>query len=196
MSQNPIQEMYRLADVDALSRNPHRPFPTPRPPGNVPYVVDNLWEWQRPVGYPSRRQCVCASPSRALAQQFGGAAGGRVYQVGQMDGARIAQLNVPDDKLHPDATRLHKTLLTLLGGANWLLTPLAQRQALAPLWMPCLTRNEVKAMFARESQLAGIRSQVIAAITFWNDVQLVSMNQPWPHEEGEIFFEADSWHLV
>lgn len=196
MPQNPIQEMYRLADVEAFSRNPHRPFPTPRPPGNVPYVVDNLWEWQRPEGYPSRRQCVCASPSPALAQQFGGAAGGRVYRVGQLDGERIAQLNVPDAKLHPDATRLHKTLLTLLGGSTWLTSDLAERQAIAPLWMPCLAREEVEALFTSQPLLASIKTNLVSQICFWGAVRLAPLSQRWPFPDGEIFFEAKSWDLM
>lgn len=38
---------------------------TRRPPSNVPYVVDNLWEWarpDRPEAYPDRRKSKFASP--------------------------------------------------------------------------------------------------------------------------------------
>jgi len=40
---------------------------TIRIPSSVPYVVDNLWEWLRPVGMPSLRHAVYASPAPELA---------------------------------------------------------------------------------------------------------------------------------
>ena len=40
---------------------------TSRPPGNVPYYVDNIWEWLRPEGAPSRRKAAFASPTPELA---------------------------------------------------------------------------------------------------------------------------------
>lgn len=196
--QNPMQPMFRLDNPDASLNNPYRTRipPTPRPPGNVPYVVDNLWEWARPEGFPSRRQCVCASPTPALAQQYGGTAAGRVYEVRQLVGARVAQLELPDAKLHADARSLHKTLLQLLGGSSFLTGTWAARQALAPLWMPCLTRDEVEALFATEPALAAIKTRLMDQIGFWKDVRLVSLSSPWPFPQGEIFFEAQSWHLV
>ena len=53
---------------------------TMRPPGNVPYIVDNLWEWKRPKGYPNRRYSVFASPKPSLASASG-PEGGTVYRV-------------------------------------------------------------------------------------------------------------------
>lgn len=40
---------------------------TRRTPGNVPYLVDNLWEYLRSENFPSRRHAVYASPTPELA---------------------------------------------------------------------------------------------------------------------------------
>jgi len=187
--------MYRLDN--AASAGSHKPRPTRRAPGNVPYVVDNLWEWSRPEEFPSRRHCVCASPSAALAQQLGGTSGGAVFTINNLVGARVAQIPQQDARFHLDATSLHKTLLKLLGLA-WVGDDknLDGMLAIAPLWMPCLPRENAKALFKNHRSLAEIEQRLRAAIKFWDDAKLVSSNDPYPFPDGEIFFEADSWDLI
>ena len=58
----------------------HKYRKTIRPPGNVPYVVDNLWEWKRPKNYPSRRFSVYAAPKESNAKKSG-PDDGTVYRV-------------------------------------------------------------------------------------------------------------------
>lgn len=191
-TENPVQPMYRLDKVGLEAANPQRSRPTRRIPGNVPYVVDNLWEWVRPLNFPSRRHCVCASPKAALAMVYGGSSAGTVFQISQLAGAKVAQIRQQDAKLHHEAKTLHKTLLKLLG-SNWLASAsLNEKAAIGPLWMPCLTSEEVEALFA-VPRLADIKGDLIAQIQFWNEAKITSLNEDWPFADGEIFFEATSW---
>jgi hypothetical protein len=61
--------LYRCEQSDAEHANPRRKCLTRRPPSNVPYIVDNLWEWKRPEGYPNRRYSVFCSPSPEIARE-------------------------------------------------------------------------------------------------------------------------------
>lgn len=194
---DPRHPMFRLDGAGAEKSNPHHPRSTRRPPGNVPYVVDNLWEWMRPAEFPSRRHCVCASPSADLARALGGAADGIVFRVLQLQCAKIAQIPQQDAKFHPEAKSLHKTLVKLLD-ANWLgAAPLEDKdkRAIAPLWMPCLTKDEVNELF-KLPRLAKIKGKLQESIRFWQDARLLDLSGPWPFPEGEIFFEAKAWSLV
>lgn len=194
--QNPFADMYRLDQADSQRHNPFKARSTRRAPGNVPYVVDNLWEWSRPEGFPSRRHCVCASPSAALAKKLGGTSSGAVFTIKNLVGAKVAQIPQQDARYHPDATSLHKTLLKLLGLA-WVGDDknLDGMLAIAPLWMPALPRQNAEVLFKNNPRLAAIEPQLRAAIKFWGDAKVVSLSDPWPFPDGEIFFEAASWEL-
>src|SRR5699024_1257198 len=88
---------------------------TSRPPGNVPYVVDNLWEWKRPARLPCRRQAVFASPSADLARASG-ADGARVYEVDLVGEFAAAQtMGLDDSKFHPECRALPLLLQKQLG---------------------------------------------------------------------------------
>lgn len=163
-------------------------------PTNVPYVVDNLWEWRRPDGWPSRRHCVCASPKFELAQQAAAATEGRVFRVKVGREAKVAQIVESDARYHRDVKELRRTLLQLLG-QNWLDGPAQSKSESALLWTPCLTRDEVAELF-QQGPLARIRCDIWDAIRFWDGARLVSAGEPWPFSEGEIFFEAEEWELV
>lgn len=195
--QNPVSDMFRLDQAGSQLNNPFKARPTRRTPGNVPYVVDNLWEWSRPEGLPSRRHCVCASPSAALAQQLGGTSSGTVFTIKNLVGAKVAQIPQQDARYHPDATSLHKTLVKLLDPA-WVGDDknLNEMHAIAPLWMPCLPRQDAEALFKNNPRLAAIEPQLRAAIKFWYDAKPVSLDDSWPCPDGEIFFEAESWELT
>ena len=189
-------EMFRLDAADADQRNPYRPRPTRRAPGNVPYIVDNLWEWRRPHHMPSRRHCVCVSPHPELAAQAGGTLSGRVFRV-EVSGARMAQIPQCDAREHPDAVgeqSLPRFVLRLLGQA-WLDGPAKIKMPEALLWTPCLAQAEVEAVFTSE-RLASVRDNVWDAIHFWDDARSIVPDSEWPFPGGEIFFEAESWMLL
>jgi hypothetical protein len=188
--------MYRLDRADAPLNNPHRPRPTQRLPGNVPYLVDNLWEWSRPPEMPSRRHSVYASPTPELARANGGAAGGQVFQVELRD-AQIVQLPCKDARDHPDLKVLSRLLPRLLP-AGWADRPAEQKLPEALLWAPCLSAAEVEQIFQRSDFLGEHRATVRAAVTLWSTARLLGNEVPaqWPWPEGEIFFRASAWSLL
>lgn len=55
--------------AEAMALHPYQR--TMRPPGNVPYVVDNLWEWKRPERCADRRRSAFGSPRADLARKSG-----------------------------------------------------------------------------------------------------------------------------
>lgn len=171
-------------------------FKTMRVPRNVPYVVDNLWEWKRPDGYPCRRHSVYASPTPELAKESG-LRDGQLYQVEfkKEVNCLIGQLGNVDSKNHPDCQKLPKLLFKLLG-QGWIDASLAEKEESGRLGIPCLRKEEVELLFHSES-LALIRDQVWDEISYWTDVRIVSPDAallPYPH--GEIFIEAEEWNLV
>ncbi len=187
--------MYRLDVADAVHSNPHRPRATRRAPGNVPYVVDNLWAWKRPEGFPCRRHSVFCSPTPELALAAGGAVGGRVFTVDAGNQAKLAQVRQRDARFHPEASgdaNLAKLLLRLLD-RGWADGPLEAKQSIAVLWAPCLERAEVERLFELPP-LAAVRERMWQAIKFWDEARLVQGTE-WPFPEGEVFFEAESWEF-
>jgi len=70
----------------------HQYRDTMRPPGNIPYIVDNLWEWQRPDEYPNRRFSAYGSPNQSLALKSG-PKNGTAFFVEFLGEHKIAQLS-------------------------------------------------------------------------------------------------------
>ena len=166
---------------------------TRRSPANVPYVVDNLWEWKRPDGFPSRRYSAFASPRPELALESG-PKGGQAYRVELREASRIAQVDVRDSRDHNDCKSLTR-LLTQLLGQPWLDGVMSVKQDAGRLFIPCLTKAEIDDLFSA-SPLANARADMWFAIRYWEDVRLVQAFEPWPFENGEVFFTADQWRLV
>lgn len=186
-------KIFRYDRFDADQRDPRLPLATRRAPTNVPYVVDNLWEWRRPETMPNRRHSVYASPKPELAAQFGGAIGGRVYSV-DVTGASVAQIAQQDAREHPEVKKLSRFMTSLLK-QSWLDGPAITKIPEALLWAPCLTQAEVEWIFTSE-RLAPERDNVWKAIEFWNEARLVESCAELPFPEGEIFFEAETWSLL
>jgi len=178
------------------------PRPTLRPPGNVPYVVDNLWEWTRPDGYPNRRLSAFANPrpDLALAALNGP---GVAYRVAFLGTPVVAQLvahsadaDVRDAKFHRDCKDLRKCLGRLLG-EEWFGQPLNRKQDVAALWAPCLSKEEVEALFEQSDLLWAGRDEIREAVRYWDDVVLVDDLEHLPDPQGEIVFEyPDGYELV
>jgi hypothetical protein len=189
--------MYRKDLPGSELKNPFRPRcpPARRVPGNVPYLVDNLWEWRRPAGFPSRRQAVFASPTPELATEAGGTPGGRIFRVEIRDeNSRICQIRDWDAREHAEVKLLPKLLNEVLGSA-WINGQMEDKQEIAALWAPCLLAEEVEDLFS-SGNLASLRSVMCDAILFWDEAHLISPSQAQPFPEGEIFFEASEWHLL
>jgi hypothetical protein len=167
---------------EVLRRHPGR-----RLPSNIPYVVDNLWEFTRPAQRPSRRHAVYASPSPELALSYAiaGGAARHGYIACEMQFQKTPacmQLSVEDAKLHPDVLVLQQFLNRKLG--SWSALALERKLALAPLFLPGVTRAELLDAMAACVTLAEIVWEAGALVTFW-----------WPQETvretGELFFEIE-----
>lgn len=168
---------------------------TMRPPGNVPYIVDNLWEWKRPKNYPDRRRSVFASPTPELAMKAVG--GGTAYTVKFNGKYKLCQVREYwDSKKHPDCKKLRKLLFKFFG-QDWIDGKLKDKEDFGKLWIPCLTKNEMNYLFGSNEKLREIRNEIYDAITYWNDVALIKNGSGLPDPKGELFFEAeDGYYLI
>lgn len=175
--------------------------PTMRPPRNVPYLVDNLWEWVRPESYPCRRTSVFASLTKELAFKSG-PKGGMAFEIEFNGQPVIAQLKgFTDSKYHPECKSLKKLLINLLRKESnewWPDWDLKKKSQVCQLWFPCLRRQEVEELFENVPLLQVIKKEVQTNVTYWNNVELVDIEDPrLPDHEGEIFFEArDGYRLL
>lgn len=185
--------IYR-AISDGESLGPFSILPTRRAPTNIQYVVDNLWEWKRPAHLPSRRHSFFASPRPELALQSSVGDNPRAFRVVIESGELVAQIPKSDARYIDEAKKLPRDLYELLGGQEFLSGPISKKAAIAPLFCPCLTKQEVEELF-RVDVLAPHRDAVWSAIKFWDHVKLFSVNDPPPYPDGEVFFMAERWHL-
>lgn len=174
---------------------------TMRTPWNVPYVVDNLWEWKRPDHYPNRRYSAFASPKREQALSSAGE-NSIAYRVNLLGNYKLCQLlgnkgfrNNRDSKFHPDCVNLRKLLFRRLD-QQWVDRDLNTKLDIGRLWIPCLRKEEVDTLFEKAEVLKEIRQEIYDAITYWEDVVLIRQGEQIPDQEGEIFFEAfDGYRL-
>lgn len=164
-----------------------RRYPGRRLPSNIPYMVDNLWEFTRPPERPSRRHAVYASPSPELALRYavaGGAAraGYIACEMKFRQDPAFMQLSVEDAKLHADILALQQFVNRQLG--SWSALALECKRELAPLFLPGVTRAELLDAMAGSAMLASLVQESAALVSFW-----------WPdgavRETGELFFEID-----
>jgi len=167
---------------------------TMRPPGNVPYLVDNLWEWLRPEAYPCRRFSAYGSPSPDLARKSGKKEG-VVFELEFLGELKIAQVKgYTDSKYHPESSKMAKDVIGLLNKATdswWPNLKLERKFNAGQLWMPCLTKKEINELFENVPELRLIQTELRSIVRYWDDVELLDMEKLYlPDENGEIFFEA------
>ena len=143
---------------------------TMRIPSNVPYIVDNLWESLRPKNMPSRRHAIYASPTAELALQNASAplSEGDNYVackvVVDRRNIRIAQLQVTDARYHSDVRLISKWVRQELTEL-----PLAQKQEIAPLFMPGLHRHELTELWSNHALVAALCVYVRQRSSFWSE---------------------------
>lgn len=154
-----------------------------RLPGNVPYVVDNLWEYVRPQDLPSRRHAVYASPSAELA--LAGASSQSVpadrfiaCRVVIAKPTKLFQASVSDARLHPDVGAIPRLVNRYV--QNPTSAPL-DLTCLAPLFLPGTPRDQLHRATQEVEELARLIDQVAGEVKMWQD-------KPDP-TAGEIIFE-------
>jgi hypothetical protein len=192
--------LYRAVPRDKF--NPDvigRAHATRRVPSNVPFVVDNLWEYLRPEHLPSRRHAIYASPTPELALQNASAAGPlrdryqacllevfrEVTESGKASGAlyRAAQLSVADARNHPDVFALNK-LVTAVLGPDFPDLPLRHRLEVAPLFLPGSSREDLELAAETSPVARRILDMARAVSTFWSET-----HEPDSASNGEVFLE-------
>lgn len=183
-------KMYRAvpkAEFDASKR--YFASTTRRTPSNVPFLVDNVWEFLRPDHAPSRRHAVYASPTPELALANASAVGAdpNLYQVCEVlvhgFGLRLAHLNVTDARLHEDISRITRHVAKALG-SDFADKALEQKTSHAALYLPAVSSYELCAYFDRSIQSQRLLSELKSLSTFWKDASYT----PQDHN-GELFFE-------
>lgn len=160
--------------------------------GNIPYLVDNLWEFSRPEALPSRRHAVYASPTPELAlanaSVFNVAPGG--YVACRLEfhiEPPMVQLAVPDARQHPDVGHLQKLVNKRL--SQWAASDLATKQSSSALFLPGVTKEELQAAMTANEFLAELVTEAAATVRLWQSV---------PAPDGELFFEiaADNYYVL
>lgn len=155
-----------------------------RLPGNVPYLVDNLWEFCRPEHLPSRRHSLYASATPALALQNASAHAPEGYIAYRMEFATppaMYQLPVPDARDHADIKVLQPCVSRLLrksGSAT-----VAEKLAIAPLFLPGITKEELASAMVEHAVLREVVEEACKLVTFW------TTDQATVAPDGELFFE-------
>lgn len=163
---------------------------TLRAPGNLPYLIDNLWEWLRPDGYPCRRTAAFASPTPDLAAASQGSADPFISSVVLPRGWRVAQLTAGEErhdaKHHRDVAALRKAVMNALG-QDWLALPSQQKGSESLLFVPCLQKDEVQSIVETSELLSA--ELIRDASTFWRDIALTEFPSI-ADDIGEIFFDV------
>lgn len=169
--------------VDFVDRERKVRHPGRRLPSNIPYLVDNLWEFARPDTKPSRRHAIYASPTIELALKNASAAGADranyiVCELVFETPPPMMQLSVKDAREHDDLPNLQRAVNGMLG--RWSENDLVNKLDLAPLFLPGVSKQELAIAIEDQPQLKEIVLQASKLVTLWNDK---------PAADGEFFFE-------
>jgi hypothetical protein len=120
-------------------------MPGARLPSNVPYLIDNLWEFARPLNRPSRRNAVYASPTPELALMNASAALDAVMRiwlaVSSFYSIRLCfSFPETDARKHPDLQNLQRVITQRLQRLGML--GMDTMMPLAALFLPGVTKAE------------------------------------------------------
>jgi len=184
---------YRGISKNEYSKELIKHHTTQRTPSNIPYVVDNIWEWLRPKNMPSRRYSVYASPVFKLAQKY--ATVNDMICIVELHGdSKAVQLAAYQDaKLHPDVRTLPKFIMTHLG-QKWLESDIESKLNVGKLFIPLLSKEEVESIL-NTSNMRKLKEQIIKESLFWNDISIV--DDDYELTEGELFFHSkDGYKLI
>jgi len=201
-------DIYRAKDpVRVDLTEPNRPRKTLRMPGNVPYLVDNLWAWARPDGYPDRRRSAYASPDKDLAVESAGGNGVIPFRVVFQGDYVLAQLTPNtgyakyeedlkyhrDARYHPDCRELKREIRRVMDGDmdtfSWANQPLERKDPAARLFLPCLTAEQVEDVIQSVDALRAARTRIYeAASRYWKDMKLITGSE-LDNDTGELVFE-------
>ena len=183
--------VYRAQETSVPPGQVHARMPTKRLPKDVPFLIDNVWEWVRAhtfPAYPSRRFAVFAAASVASARQWATNAA-HVYEVILPAGQRIAQHRLQEAiARHADLEKVQRMVSPVLQRSGWADRPLADRLSQACLFAPGLDAAEVEAIFRAWPEIGALRDKLLERLTFWREVDFIPAAEARP-DLGEVFFE-------
>jgi hypothetical protein len=167
----------------------HRRHPGRRLPSNIPYFIDNLWEYARWEGMPSRRHSTYASPTPELALKNASAGSLEMHEYVACElrfdrEPKMLQLNVEDARDHDDVRALKKLLAKKLP-KDWAEMDLEDKRGLEPLFMPGVSKQEMKRRLDWDPLLEDIVTSAMPLIKLWSTVQ------DGVNSMGELFFEIE-----
>jgi hypothetical protein len=163
---------------------------TRRMPSNIPYLVDNIWEWLRPEDFPSRRFAAYASPTPELALANASAVGSdpRLYKVCEVvlntPNIKIAHLSVKDARYHKEVSEIMRHVAFRLG-KDFSNMNIKEKTQHAALYMPSVAKEEMIAYFFSSASAQKLAEELDEISTFWKEASLI----PRGHD-GELFFEV------
>jgi hypothetical protein len=178
--------LYRAVPKENLDYNKaYRRAKTPRLPGNVPYFVDNIWEFFRPSDKPSRRYAIYASPSVELALENASAQHlardqYTACRVTPLNPVKAFQLSVTDARYHPDIKNLQKLIHDYLYKIE---NPsFNDKQFLSVLFVPGSNKQDIETAIIDNIKLQALMEDALKIVSIWRDE---------PNIKGELFFELE-----
>lgn len=167
-------------------------YETKRIPSNIPYLVDNLWEWLRPENMPTRRTAVYASPKKELAFEYA-TENDYVCNVTFEGLHSVVQIkDYSDAKFHPDVKSLPKLVLKHLG-QEWIDSKLSCKLLLGRLFIPSLEKEEIESILS-DDLFKELKEELINTSLFWKDTYM--LEDGYEQTIGELFFYAkDGYYL-
>lgn len=182
-------KLYRA--VPKAGFNPEQTYKsqsTRRPPSNVPYLIDNVWEHFRPENMPSRRFSIFASPTPKLALQnaSSSAAARSDYVVCELmfnGPVKVAHIMVEDARFHTEIPRIQRCIMEHFG-RDFATMPLSVKIAHAALFVPCSSKEELSEYFKSSDQAIELERKLEEIVGFWAE----AYDTPQEHT-GELFFE-------
>lgn len=180
----------------------YKPYSTRRAPKNIPYVVDNIWEWARPRGkYVNRRYAAYGSPSPEAAEAS--VTEGTAYRVEFLGDHTICQLEgIADAKELEEIGDIKNAVFDLLGNHHeegyreWRSDDVISKRVGGQLYMPCLSKADVDTILDEIGATDDERQDLRDAVSYWDKLTVVEDGDPLPSQVGEILFSYDGGYRL
>jgi hypothetical protein len=180
-------------------------FPSRRIPANIPYLVDNIWEYLRPESAPSRRFAAFASttPEQAVASALiDPSEEPDIWEVELNRDDQVVFCDVPDARDHPDVKALPRIITRSLQ-QSLAFDRYALTERHARLFVPAAAREDLVEYFQVNEDAPDLERELRNASTFWKDGNHVRIrlfgdliDQPAPDGAVEIFFAPASGYRL
>lgn len=177
------------------------PEKTARVPSNIPYVVDNIWEYLRPNEMPSRRHATYASPRKELALKYANDNSTLCGVMASVTTIAAQITNYDDARLHPDVKLIPKIIFKHLG-QEWIDSNIELKTIAGKLFIPALKQSETAEIInAGGDALISMIDEIKEKSTFWQDCHLFdAADLTSPDNKlttGEVFFHSpDGYYLI